>query len=136
MGKKIEIKTRWHDFAAAKEEKYGARTEGCPTVKKEIIEDNTCDFIVFVNLYIDKKCKRIYKKNIYVFGQSDFEYFSPLGTINENKGNYTILNIIKAPSKSSPKWKEICKEFKTDEIKQLFRASKNKWTKINSSIIY
>jgi hypothetical protein len=125
---KIQVKTQ----IKQPPNKYYDR-ESAPTIKKSIIEEKKCDFIVLKILYPDNAFETIKKTNTYVFGQSDFKYFSHIGCWSgKSKHDYTIYHMLRTisnPPTNSNRWK-VLKHYNTENYHKLFKSSKNNWGKI------
>jgi hypothetical protein len=105
--------------------------EGCPTIKKAILDDKKCDLLIFVVLYLDEGLGKIEKNNIYIFNQEDFKFFSPIFCWSGNSnGDYTIANILYFNGTPPPKLAEKINFYNNAEYKTLFISSRNNWDKI------
>jgi hypothetical protein len=105
--------------------------EGCPTIKKTILDDKKCDLLILVILYPDETLGKILKNNIYIFDQEDFKFFSPTFCWSGNsKGDYTIVNILRIEGNAPPKLAGKLNFYNNDEYRKLFNTSKDNWGKI------
>jgi len=108
--------------------------EGCPTIKREIIQKKKADFIILVVLYLNKELTKIFEKKFYVFGKNDFQYFSTIWCWSgKSKGDYTIINVIDVVGEPPPKKKKDLDFYNTDEYRKVFKEALNGWGKIKLS---
>ncbi len=109
--------------------------EGCPTIKKAILDDKKCDYLVLVVLYPSAQFDRIEKQNIYVFQKDDFRFFSTnLCWSGNSKGDYTIVNILGVEGIPPNKLKTKIDFYHTPEYSSLFEDAKDNWGKISRSL--
>jgi hypothetical protein len=129
---KIQVKTQIKE--SPKKFKGGEYDkEGCPTIKKSILDDKKCDLLILVVLYLDETLGKIKKNNIYIFNQKDFKFFSPVFCWGGNsKGDYTISNILYIKGNAPLKLSEKLNFYNTNEYRKLFNTSKENWSKIKA----
>ena len=126
---KIQVKTSYG--YEIKQKNGNVILETCPTIKKDVIEKNRCDFIVLVVMYLADDYSKIKKQNIYVFGKRDFKYFKTiLCWSGQSRGDFTIANIIKVNGKLTGKLIKKIKVYDTEKYKKLFEDSRNNWEKL------
>lgn len=124
-GKKIQVKTKF-----VEREKY-ALIEGCPTIKRKIIEEKMCDFIILVEVYASKNLNKIDNIKIYIFNQNDFKLFSTVGCWSGNsKGDFTLWKVLEVSENAPKGMLEKIKHYNTEEYKELFNQSEDNWNKL------
>lgn len=137
--KRIQVKTY---FNVENKEKFGFHIEMCPDVKHNFKEK--CDFVILTEIYLshsndfDKN-----KSTLYIFDKDDFDFFSTQGCWGGRKGNKTIWNIpIQLSDKQIRELRSNHKSivesilfYNRDEIKTLFKKSKEMWDKLDNPII-
>ncbi len=132
---KIQVKTRINrreEFRSKGEAACYIECDSCPTIKKSTIDDKKCDMIMLVCLYMSEDYSKIEKKNIYLFGRTDFRYFNPLGCWSGNsKGDYTIVNVLKVVGSPPARWQKIIKHYGKKKYRELFDDSLNNWSKLS-----
>ncbi len=105
--------------------------ESSPTIKRSILDDGKSDILILLILYPTEDFTEIIKKNIYVFGKSDFKHFNTKFCWSGNsKGDYTIVNVLNVEGTPPQKLKEIIDYYNTPTYKTLFETSKDNWRKI------
>ncbi len=105
--------------------------ESSPTIKGSSMDNRVFDIITLVIVYLGEESFIIGKKNIYVFDKSDFGLFShKFCWSGKSKGDYTIVNVLKAEGDIPPKQKESIEFYNKPKYKKLFKESKNNWNKI------
>lgn len=107
--------------------------ESSPTIKKSTLDKKKCDILVLILLYLNEDYSKIEKRNIYIFDQNDFKYFSTkFCWSGRSKGDYTIVNVLSVNGNPPPKLKEKIDFYNKPEYKKLFQKSKDNWNKIKS----
>ena len=126
---KIQVKTK-----IVEEEKY-ALVEGCPTIKKKIIDEKKCDFIILLAIRMLEDFSNIKEINTYIFSQDDFKYFSTTRCWSgRSKGDYTICNVIWVKENAPKGYMQGINYYNNNEYHGLFNSSKNNWEKIKEKI--
>ena len=131
---KIQVKTQIkHSPAKFKGGSYDF--EGSPTIKKSILDDKRCDFLILVVLYPNEGFTEIIKENIYIFGQDDFKFFNTIFCWSgKSKGNYTIVRILNVNGKPPTKLGESISHYNNVVYETLFETSKDNWSKIEQKL--
>lgn len=107
--------------------------ESSPTIKKSILDSGKIDILILIILYPNEDFTKIKKKNIYVFGKSDFKYFNTkFCWSGKSKGDYTIVNVLNVEGAPPKKLKETIDHYNTKEYKALFDKSKDNWEKLEN----
>ena len=130
-GVKIQVKTQIKH--SPKKFKNGIfNFESSPTIKKAILDDKKSDILILIILYPTEDFIGIKKKNIYLFGKSEFKYFnSKFCWSGKSKGDYTIVNVLNVDGTPPPKLKVIIDHYNTQTYRTLFETSKDNWRKID-----
>ncbi len=129
-GKKVQVKTSFNPYFHKKNRNGYAKFESCPTVKKNVIDNKLCDFIVFVSISPSINFSKIDTINIYIFSKKDFKYFkTALCWSGKSKGDRTIANIFEIIGKLPSKFKKELNVYNTPAYKKLFKESKGNWAK-------
>lgn len=127
---KIQVKTQFK-HPPRKFKKGYFDFESSPTIKRSTLDANKCDILILVILYLNEDYSKIEKRNIYIFNQLDFKFFSPTFCWSgKSKGDYTIVNVLDVKGKPPPKLKAEIAHYSKPEYKELFRRSKENWDKI------
>lgn len=108
--------------------------ESSPTIKKAILDEKKCDFLILVILYPNEEFTKITKTNIYIFSQVDFSFFDTKFCWSGNsKGDYTIVRILNVEGVPPNLMEEKIAFYNTPIYKDLFESSKENWSKIKNS---
>ncbi len=107
--------------------------ESSPTIKKAILDEKKCDFLILVILYPNEEFTKITKTHIYIFNQVDFSFFDTKFCWSGNsKGDYTIVKVLNVEGVPPNSLGEKIAFYNTPLYKDLFENSQNNWSKIEN----